>query len=122
MAYLPEREPFFEDCLQIEYAKSFGANYIVARNVADIRELTHKQVRHQTEIFVLEPKCLKLESIGIATVDCISQNYNYQYEIRQSDDGVKYDFYLSNKEIEDTSIITNEDMQTIIYKKLRNTM
>ena len=50
--YLLEREPFFEDakllsglinedfldfedCLQMECAKSFGADYIVTRNVAD---------------------------------------------------------------------------------------
>ena len=31
--YLLEREPFFEDCLQMEGAKSYGAEYIVTRNV-----------------------------------------------------------------------------------------
>lgn len=39
--YLLEREPFFEDafdfedCLQMECAKSYGAEYIVTRNVLD---------------------------------------------------------------------------------------
>ena len=33
--YLLEREPFFEDCLQMECAKSYGAEYIVTRNVSD---------------------------------------------------------------------------------------
>lgn len=33
--YLLEREPFFEDCLQVECAKGYGAEYIVTRNVAD---------------------------------------------------------------------------------------
>ena len=33
--YLLEREPFFEDCLQMECAESYGAEYIVTRNVSD---------------------------------------------------------------------------------------
>jgi len=33
--YLLEREPFFEDCLQMECAKRYGAEYIVTRNVSD---------------------------------------------------------------------------------------
>ena len=33
--YLLERDPFFEDCLQMECARSYGAEYIVTRNVSD---------------------------------------------------------------------------------------
>lgn len=37
----------FEDCLHMECAKSFGANYIITRNVADYAS---------SEIMALEPK------------------------------------------------------------------
>lgn len=42
-----ERFSDFEDCLQMECAKSFGANYIVTRNVLDYSE---------SEIKAIEPK------------------------------------------------------------------
>lgn len=75
------------------------------------------ETQKASQIFVLEPKQLQLESIGIATVDCSGKDYSYRYEIRQSEDGVKYDLYLSDVEIEDIGNIPNEKIQTITYKE-----
>lgn len=75
------------------------------------------ETQKASKIFVLEPKRLELESIGIATVDCSGKDYSYRYEIRQSEDDVKYDFYLSKEEVEDTRDIPNTKIQTITYKE-----
>lgn len=75
------------------------------------------ETQKASQIFVLEPRRLQLESIGIATVDCSGKDYSYRYEIRESEDGVKYDFYLSDVKIEDTGTISNANIQTITYKE-----
>ncbi len=69
-----------------------------------------------SQVFILEPVQLQLESIGIATVECYSSSYDYRYEIRTSEDGVKYDIFLSDTRLEDTSNISSAQIQTITYE------